>query len=194
MATHSELRMLLYRIREQLVAHPVFSRGSGVPVDDPAKFRELGELDRLSLQLSLIFRELKNKSNLLNVREQNLWNLPHKDRYRAAASVHSQQAEVADILELAREIQRLLEELLRKSGLIGEGELSQGIGEFIEKLYHQAHAHGEVQNMPDGLSYRSPGKGEFGGTVEGVTILVFVALRAFVYAAKRAGRNRSIGT
>jgi len=188
MAGISELRMLLCRIREHLIAHPVFTRGTGLPVEDPSRDRELEELDRLSLQLSLVWRELKNRSNLLAVREQNLWNVARKDRFRAAASIRSHQAEVADLLTLARQVQSLLEDLLRKSGLISEGELAKGIGEFIEKLYHAAHAHGEVQNMPYGLAYTSPAQGELGGTVEGVTILVFVALRALVYAAKRAGK------
>jgi hypothetical protein len=155
--------------------------------------RELEELDRLSLQLSLILRELRNKSHLLNVRERSLWNVAQKDRYRAAASVHIQQSDVANVLKLAAEIQTMLEDLMRKSGIIGEGELSQGIGEFIDRMYHLAHAHGEVQNMPDGPAYTSPVKGEFGGTVEGVTILVFVALRAFIYVAKRKNNTKSTG-
>jgi hypothetical protein len=185
--------MLLYRIKGKLFAHPVFARGTGIPIDDPARVGELEELDRLSFQLSLILRELKNKSHLLDVREQNLWNVAQKDRYRTAASVHTQQSNVADVLKLAAEIQTMLEDLMRKSGMIGEGELSQGIGEFIERMYHLAHAHGEVQNMPDGLAYTSPAKGEFGGTVEGVTILVFVALRAFIYVAKRKSKTKSTG-
>ena len=185
MAALTELRMVLYRIRQQLVAHPVFTRGTGVPLDDPAHDRELEELDRLSLQLSLLLRELKNASNLLDARRQGLGNVPREDRYRAAASLQSKQADVSALFSLAREIQGWLEDLLRKSGLLGEGEMAQGIGELIEKLYHQAHTHGEVHNMPDGLSYTSPTKGEFGGSLEGVTILVFVALRAFLYAAKR---------
>jgi len=164
---------------------------TGVPIDDPAFSSELDDLNRMSLQLSLVFRELKSKSNLLSVQEQNLWNISPKDRYSAAASVRSKQADVNDVLKLAREIQELLEDLFRRSGLISEGELSKGIGEFIEQLYHQAHAHGEAQNMPDGLSYRSPSSGEFGGTIEGVTIFAFVALRAFVYWAKRNGKNQS---
>jgi hypothetical protein len=191
MATNSELRILLFRIRERLIAHPVFTRGSGVPIDDPGRERELEELDRMSLQLGLAIRELKNKSNFLSVQEQNLWNVPHEDRYRAAASVHSKQSDLKDVIKLAREIQGLLEDLLRKSGKIGEGELAQGIGEFIEKLYHEAHAHGEVHNMPGGLRYTSPSSGEFGGTVEGLTILVFVAMRAFVYAMKRAEKRKA---
>jgi hypothetical protein len=185
--------MLLYRIRGRLIEHPVFGRGTGVPVDDPGQVRELEELDRLSLQLSLVLRELKSKSHLLGVREQNLWNVPRSDRYRAATSIQGQQNELNEVLKLAIEVQKLLEDLIRKSGLIGEGELSQGVGEFIEKMYHQAHSHGEVQNMPDGLAYISPSKGEYAGSVEGVTIFVFVALRALIYMGKRAGKAQSAG-
>ena len=184
MATLSDLKLLLYRLRGHLIEHPVFSRGTGVPVDDPTYAREIAELDQLSLQLSLILRELKNKSHLLGVQEQNLWNVPRSDRYRAAASVQSQQAELYEVLKLAKELQALLEDLIKRSGLIGEGELSQGIGEFIEKMYHQAHAHGETQSMPDGLAYVPASKSELGGSVEAVTIFVFVALRALLYMRK----------
>jgi len=189
MATLSDLKLLLYHIKGHLIEHPVFSRGSGVPVDDPAHARETAELEQLSLQLTLILRELRNKSNLLSVREQNLWNVPRADRYRAAASVQSQQAELYDVLKSARELQALLEDLMKRSGLIGEGELSQGIGDFIEKMYHQAHAHGETQNMPDSLAYVPASKSELGGSVEAVTIFVFVALRALLHLRKRGGRE-----
>jgi hypothetical protein len=124
---------------------------------------------------------LTNRSNLLGVQAQNLWNVPRQDRYRAESSVKGQQAEVYQVLKLARELQALLEDLMKRSGLIGEGEVAQGIGEFIEKIYHLAHAHGETQGMPDGLSYMPASKAELGDSVEGVTILVFVALRAFLY-------------
>ena len=76
MATLSDLKLLLYRIKTNLIAHPVFIRGTGSTVDDPAHDRETKELDTLSLQLSLILRELKSQANLLTVREQNLWRHP----------------------------------------------------------------------------------------------------------------------
>ncbi|MGA7106371.1 MAG: hypothetical protein WBY75_01405, partial [Terracidiphilus sp.] len=172
MATVSELRMVLFRIRAKLVEHPVFTRQRGVPIDGPSHDTELAELDRLGLLLSLVLRELGNRSNSLAVREQNLWNFDPQDRFRAAASIRSQQAGVNELLALTGEIQSLLEDLIRKSGLLGEGEVAQGIGELIEKLYHQAYEHGEVNGMPDGLSYASPKPNEFAGSVEGVTILV----------------------
>ena len=187
-----ELTILLYRIQERLCAHPVNMRGTGVPVDDPGRPRELEELDRLALQLSLIVRELRNKSHLLAARQEGLRKLKHEDRFLATASIRGQQSGIADVLQIAANIQRLLEDLIRKSGLIGEGEMAQGIGELIEKLYHQAYTHGEVHNMPDGLAYTSPVKGGMGGTVEGVTILVFVALHAFLRAAKRDATKQSV--
>ena len=43
MATLSDLKLLLYRIRGHLIESPVFSLGTGVPVDDPAHARERDE-------------------------------------------------------------------------------------------------------------------------------------------------------
>ncbi|HUB30842.1 MAG TPA: hypothetical protein VL967_14140 [Terracidiphilus sp.] len=191
MASLYELRTLLFRIKAKLVEHPVFTRQAGLPADDPAHARELAELDRLELQLSLVLRELGNRSNSLSVRRDNLWNVKPEHRFRVAASIRSQQEGVNEVLALGREIQRLCEDLIRKSGTVGEGEIAQGIGELIEKLYHQAHAHGETNGMPDGIAYISPKANELGGSVEGVTILVFVALRAFLHLAKRKPGNES---
>ena len=185
MATLPELKLLLYRIQGELVEQPVFVRGSGVPIDDPSHDREIAELDRLSLRLSLILRELKNKTNLLGAQQKGLRKVPHADRYRAAASIRSQQTEVDDVQRIAREIQELLEDLIRRNGSISEGEIAKGMGELIEKLYHQAHTHGETQQMPDGLSYMPATKGEYAGSVEGVTLFVFVALRAWISLMKR---------
>ena len=189
MASTTELRMLLFRIRQQLTAHPVFVRGKGVPVDDPARPREIAELEKLGLQLSLAIRELQNRTNSLGVRAQNLWNVPHKDRFSAAASIRSQQADVDEVLKLANDLNALLQDMLRRSGLIGEGELSQGVGELIEKLFHQATMHGEVPHMPRGLAYSKPVTGQFAGSLEGATILAFMALHAYLYVLKRGGKT-----
>jgi hypothetical protein len=184
MARLSDLRMILYRVKGQLTEHPRFIRGTGVPVEDPAYTREGEELERLSLQLSLVLRELKNKSNLLDVRWRNLSGLALDDRYRTAASIKGQQAEILDVLKLAKEVRAQIEDLMIRSGSIGEGELAQGIREFIENLYHQSHTHGESLNMPDGLAYIPAPKDGFGGSFEGVTIAVFVGLRALLYMRK----------
>lgn len=185
MASTSQLRLVLYRIRGKLIEHPVFARQSGVPVDDSARSKELEELDDLATQLRLVLRELHNRSNLLTARRQGLWNIDPQDRFRARDSIRGQADELDDVLALASEVQELLEDLIRKSGLISEGEIAKGIGELIEKLYHEAHAQGEVHGVPDTLSYTSPGPSHFAGSVEGVGLLVFVALRAYIYASKR---------
>ena len=185
MAGLNQLRLVLYRIRGKLIEHPVFTRGHGVPVDDSAHNKELEELEDLATQLRLVLRELRNRSNLLTARRQGLWNIDPQDRFRARDSIRSQADELDDVLALAYEVQELLEDLLRKSGLVSEGEIAKGIGELIEKLYHEAHEHGEVHGAPDGLSYTSPSPNHFAGSVEGVGLLVFVALRAFIYASKK---------
>lgn len=185
MAGLSQLRLVLYRIRGKLIAHPVFTRQRGLPIDDPSHNTELKELYDLAEQLRLVMRELHNRSNLLAARTQGLWNIDPRDRFRARDSIRSQADELDSVLELAQEIQRLLEDLIRRSGLVGEGELAQGIGELIEKLYHEAHMHGEVHNVPDSLSYTSPRPNQFGGSVEGVTFLVFASLHAYLYVLKR---------
>jgi len=185
MATLPELKLLLYRIQGELLKQPVFVRGSGVPIDDPSHDREIEELERLSLRLSLILRELKSKASLLGAQQKGLWNVPHQERYRAAASIRSQQTETDDVVRLAREIQELLEELIRRNGSVSEGEVAKGIGELIEKLYHQAHTQGETQQMPDGLAYMPASKGEYAGSVEGVALFVFVGLRAWLSLMKR---------
>ncbi|HEU5339646.1 hypothetical protein [Edaphobacter sp.] len=185
MATLPELKMLLYRIQGELMKQPVFVRGKGVPVDDPSHSREMEELERLSLRLSLVLRELKSSANLLAAQRQGLWNVPRPERFGAAAAIRSRQMETDEVLRLAREIQELLEELIRRNGQIEEGELAKGIGELIEKLYHQAHVHGETQQIPDGLAYMPAARGEYAGSVEGVTLFVFVALRAWLRLMKQ---------
>lgn len=185
MATLSDLKLLLFRIRGHLIEHPVFSRGSGTPVDDPAHARELAELDQLSLQLSIIVRELKSKANLLSLHEQNLWSLPRGERYRAANSIHSRQFEVEQVRKLANELQTLLEDLIERSGLLSEGELAEGISHLMKQLYHGAVTRGETQGIPDGLSYVPASQSHLGSTLEGLTLFVFVALCALRYLRKR---------
>jgi hypothetical protein len=188
-STLGELKMALVHIKGKLFQHPVFTRRAGLPIDDSGRTRELEELDALNFQLSIVIRELRNKSNSLTGRQASLWGMRPEDRYRAAASIRGQQAEVQEVLRLAAEIQQMLEDLIRNSGLIPEGDVAEGLAKFIEQMYHQAHTHGEVHNVPDRLSYvPAPAHGEFGGSIEGVTILVFMALHAYTYALKHLKR------
>ncbi|HEX8710750.1 MAG TPA: hypothetical protein VF730_02670 [Terracidiphilus sp.] len=184
MASLYPLRTVLYRIRARLVAHPVFTRGTGVPVNDPSHFEELEELEKLKDQLHLVMRELNNRSNLLEVRSRNLWNVPQKDRFRARASIRSHTDETAEVFALAREVRELLEDLMEKSGRISQGELADGLGKFIEKLHHEGHTHSEVAGN-HGLSYSKAQPHEHAGSIEGVTILIFALLQAWVHVNKR---------
>ena len=185
MPTLPELKMLLYRIQEELPKQHAFLHGKGVPVDDPSYNRNIEELERLSLRLSLILRELNNKSNLLLAQKQGLHKIPQPQRFGAAASLRSREIETNEVLRLAQDIQKLLEDLISRNGQIEEGEVAERIGDLIEKLYHQAHLQGETQHIPDGLAYMPAAKTNYAGSVEAVSLLVFIALRAYIHLAKR---------
>lgn len=184
MASLNSLRMVLYRIRARLVEHPVFTRQTGVPVSDPSYNTEREELEKLKDQLGLVLRELNNRSNLLEVRTRNLWNIPQTERFRARASIRSHTDETDEVLALAREVRDLLQDLMQKSGRISQGELADGIGKFIEKLHHEGHTHSEVAGN-HGLSYTKVQPNEHAGSLEGVTILVFALLQAWLHVSKR---------
>jgi hypothetical protein len=196
MATLTDLKLILLRIRSRLLTNPVAMRGTGTPVDDPAHPRDLEELDRLSRQLELVMRDLKSETSLLQVRAQSLRKMSRKmspeDRYRATASVHGRQSESQDLLNLANDIKALLEDLLKKGGLIGEGEISQGIGDFVEKMHQAMQSHGEIEHVTHGPAL-IPGESHLEGSLEGVTIFVFAALRVLVYLRKRRERARNNG-
>ena len=197
MATLTDLKLILLRIRSHLLANPVSTRGTGTPVDDPAYPRELEELDLLRQQLELVVRDLNSEANLLGVREQSLKKMSRKmspdDRYRATASVHGRQSELEELLRLANDLKALLEDLLMKSGLIGEGEIAQGIGEFVEKMHQTMQSHGEIEQLTNGPALFPAAKSQFGGSLEAVTIFVFAALRVLVYLRKRGERSGNKG-
>ena len=48
MSTLNTIAAHLFKIRQALVSHPVFVRGTGVAIDDSAYVREAEELERLS--------------------------------------------------------------------------------------------------------------------------------------------------
>ena len=87
MSTLNAITAHLFKIRSALVSHPVFARGSGVAIDDPAYVREAEELERLSDSLDILIRNLRNHQNLLSAREQELWNVPRDRRYAVASSI-----------------------------------------------------------------------------------------------------------
>jgi hypothetical protein len=95
-----------------------------------------------------------------------------------------------DLLKFANSLQALLEDLIESNGKIGEGELSQGIGEFIEKMRRAMHTHGESGQVADGPAYIPAAKSQLGGSVEAITIFVFVALRVLVHIRKGGERNK----
>ncbi len=190
MSTLNTITAHLLKIRQALVGHPVFARGSGVAVDDPAYAREAEELDRMSDSLDLLIRNLRNHQHLLSAREQGLWNVPRDRRYAAASSIAQQQADVQRLIQAANELRRLLDDLLRRNGTVSEGDIADKVGEFIKQWYERAHAsqHStEVGHNPGAPSCLPPG--QFQASPEAATIAVYAALRALAYfMKKRKGR------
>jgi hypothetical protein len=186
MSTLNTITAHLFKIRQTLVSHPVFARGSGVAVDDPANVREAEELERLSDSLDLLLRNLRNHQPLLSAREQGLWNIPRDRRYAAASSVGQEQADVQRLMQAANELRRLLDDLLRRNGTVSEGDVADKVGEFVKQWYERAHAsqHStEVGHNPGAPSYLPPG--QFQASPEAATIAVYAALRALAYFMKR---------
>lgn len=184
----SQAKILLRQILDQLVRHEQFTRPSGTGIDDPAHFRELEELERLSVRLSLIVRELQSRSNLLTARQNNIRKVPHETRFTEQASIQGQQFEVSEALKLAAQIQELLESMLRKSGLMSTGEMAENIGKFIEKAYKEFRTHGEVSDPGGQLEYR-PIRHEMG--IEWASAAVFMALSVYIRLRRRSERKNN---
>lgn len=187
MTTLGSLRMALLQIRQRLIQHPVLLRGHGVPRDDASYRTEIAELDRLANWLALILRDLKSHGHMLNARERGLWNIPRERRWVDASRLRQQDAELAGVLELAAEVQRLLEDIIRKSGLVSSADAVANIGELIDKLYHQAHTGHLVGDLGGGPVYAPYRPGQFEASPESAVIMVFVALTALKQLLKRGG-------
>ncbi len=188
MANTSQLKRWLIYLQGKLLQHPTFIRQHGVGVDDPAYQREVDELEQIQGQLALIVRENRSKVNQLTAKQQGLWKLAHDERYRAAASLKSQLKEVEDLERQAKQVIGLLEDLMVKNCDLGEGELAEGISKMIEGSFEALHAHGESQGLPYPMSYIPAHQLKLGNSIEGVTILVFAALHAYISILKRRKR------
>ncbi len=192
MSTLNTIAAHLFKIRQALVSHPVFARGTGVAIDDSAYVREAEELERLSDTLDLLIRNLKNHQNLLSAREQGLWNVPRDRRYAAASSIGQQQADAQRVMQTANELRRLLDDLLRRNATVNDGDIADKVGEFIKQWHERAHSsqHStEVGHHPGGPAYLPPG--QFQASPEAATIAVYAALRALAYYMKKKRKGKA---
>jgi hypothetical protein len=184
MSTLNDLTNQLTRIQQRIVAHPVFGRGTGVPVDDPGYAREADELERMSAELNLVIRNVSSHLHLLSAKKRGLWSVPRDRRYSAAASVDQQQLDSDRLLRTATDVRRLLDELMRRNGRVSDGDIADKVGEFI-KQWHETHSHHGVHSeAPTGApSYLPPG--HFQASPEAATIAVYAALRALAYFLRK---------
>lgn len=188
MSTLNDITIQLIHIKQAIVEHPVFTRGSGVPVDDPAYAREAEELERMSERLNILIRNVRNHLHLQSAKEQGLWNVPRDLRYGAATAVGQQQAEAQRLLQAALDLRRLLDALMRRNGLVSEGEIAEKVGEFIKEWHEKWHSspHATHAGAPGVPSYVPPlSPGHFQASPEAATIAVYAALKALAYFLKR---------
>ena len=187
MSDLSAINAQLQLIKARLIRNPVLIRGTGVLVDDPAFVEETQELNQLRQSLGILIRELRNDQHLLSARENALWKVPRTQRYPQSSSIAQQQVGLQRLLLTSAEIQKLLEDLMRKSGLLSSGELACGIGEMISKLCEQAH-HAEVA-MPGHRVYKPLTTGQFNASPEAAAIAVWMALHAWASVTKKRGKR-----
>jgi hypothetical protein len=178
------IRTQIDHVRRTLLTLPVFVRGTGVPVDDPAFGEDTSQLERIKQTLEICLRELKNNRHLLDVQRQALSNLPREARYPRASSINQQQKDADDLLRTAADVQKQIEDLIRDSGLISKGELAKGLSEFISKFYAESPHPGIA--APGALPiYTSLPPGHFNTTPEAATVAIFVALDVLTRLLKR---------
>ena len=190
MSSLYSLRSTLWGIRNRLTSRPDFLHRTGSSVDEPGHFAELRELDKLKDQLGLVLRELNNRANLLEVRKRNLWNISPQDRFRARSSIRSQTDDLNDVLALANDVKSMLDDMFLDSGLISKEDAAKGLGEWIQHIYHQAHEAGELLDSHHHSTYTSLQPDHFAGSVEGVTLAIYVSLQVVSYLAKRVSESR----
>jgi hypothetical protein len=184
MSTLNDLTNQLTRIQQRIVAHPVFGRGTGLPVDNPGYVREADELERMSAELDIVIRNTSSHLHLLSANQQGLWNVPRERRYSAAASIHQQQLDADRLMRTANDVRKLLNDLMRRSGRVSDGDIADKVGEFI-KHWHETHSHqtGHSEPVPHAPAYLPPG--HFQASPEAATIAVYAALRALAYFLRK---------
>ncbi len=155
---------------------------SGVCLYTPLLF--LGPLQRA--RKAGFLDDLKSQSHLLRAREQNLGNIPRERRWVPRSRIRQQDTDLARVLEAAAEIQQLLEDLIRRSGLVSQGDAAADIGDLINKLYQQSHSGHLIGDPSGGPAYHPYQPGQFEASPEAAAIVVFIALRALGQLFKRA--------
>lgn len=188
MATLTNLKQLLYSIRKQMLQRPVFYRGTGVMRDDPSFHDEIRMFEDHMARLSLVMKALDSNQTSLQVRKQNLRRIPRDVRYQAEASIDSQEKEIDEILRLANELKVQLTELASRNSTYDKGQMVISAMETVQHQYHLKHDLQQMIEAPSGPAYEGIAPMMHADTIEGATILVYLALQGLVKVMKKAAR------
>lgn len=185
MSSYDSIYAVLANIRRKLLERPVFLTGYGKMIDDPEASREIEELNKMKTGLALVLHNLRNRAELLKVREKSLWSVPLDQRWRAKSSLRDQNEDLQRALDEALVLERLLEELMRKNGMLTAGDMANAITEQVKKFYEYSHSGALVGEHGSGLAYLPAAQQRFQGSPEAVFIFVFAALSAFTEFMRR---------
>ncbi len=180
MSKLTDIRALLAHIRIKLTPH---LGDRGLTVDDPEFPRRIEELNSMNRTLGIALRDLKTAQHSAAARERNLWNIPRDKRYGPASSVADQQKEIHELSRDAAEIQKLVEDLLKRVASGNEMEGLHTIAELIEKV--SPHESGGEQVVPDRPAYVPYSPGHFQASPESAVIMTYVAIRALVVVSRK---------
>ena len=188
MASLESIKLILFRLRAKLVSHPAFVRFDGGPsVDDSSYNREWDELNDISRGLALALRDLKSKENLTSIQTRNALRGPLDQRFRAA-SIQGGAHELRMITDMARTLQKSLEDVVRRNMSQGQAQTAQQLSEFIEKVYKQTHTHAETIDTSHELRYK-PYSPQPEATLEGSLFPIFMLIRALDYLRKQTQKR-----
>lgn len=188
MASLESIKVILLQLRAKLVAHPAFTKFDGGPtIEDASYDRDWNELNDIARRLALVLRELKQMESLVALQSRAALRAPIDQRFRAA-SIQAGGHDLRMVADLARTLQKTLEDMVRRFSGPGQAETAKQIAELVEKLYKQAHTHTETIDVSHELRYTpyQPG-GE--PTLEGLVFPIFMLIRALDVLRKMARKH-----
>jgi hypothetical protein len=131
----TDLRMIrasLDRVRQQILASPVFV--SGRPDSEAKATDEAKRLETILKDLNVVIRDLRSSENLVLLRESQLRKVPHQQRYSAQQSLRQMAENIRALGTDARALADLLKDLLDRNGLLNSMQKAKNFIDLADDL------------------------------------------------------------
>ncbi len=122
----------------------------GAPEKDEASRRTI-ELERIADQLALIIRDLQSSQQLIQARQEALYNVPRDSRWSEAQSLNQQDRALGDLIKEAEGLAQSVRDILDRNGLLSpiqKGMRLKDLVENFEKNQAQMHATSAFLSQP----------------------------------------------